>query len=113
MQNMSARMKTLFHANAAALAFLLAGSLCAPASATDLGVAPMYQAAPAPVNNWAGSYVGLSGSGAWGVIGSDFAGADQTSRMDFSGVTRVITSGYNLQNGNTVLGYEADSSVTN
>ncbi len=94
----------------AALALALASS--APALAADLGVAPIYRP-PAAVTNWTGSYIGVSGGGAWGTAGiqNDFTG-DQTPHFDLQGGIVGITSGFNFQTGHAVYGYESDTSVT-
>jgi len=93
---------------ACAASTLLALLAASPASAADLGVAPIYRA-PAPVVNWTGSYIGISG-GSWGnnVVHNDLTGIDQTPR---SGIG-ASTTGYNFQNGNLVYGYESDTSAT-
>src|SRR5256885_396680 len=98
---------------AASLACVLASPMCTPALAADLGVAPIYRP-PAPVTNWTGSYIGISGGGAWGnaVVRNDFIGADQTPQFDLHGGIIGITSGFNIQNGNVVYGYEGDTSIT-
>jgi outer membrane immunogenic protein len=92
----------------------LASAMPAPAVAADLSVAPIYKAPPAPVNTWTGSYVGISGGGAWGsaVVSNGATGVDQTPRFDLSGGIIGVTSGLNVQNGSLVLGYEGDTSVT-
>jgi outer membrane immunogenic protein len=97
--------------SAAVLAFALA-SMPAPAVAADLGVAPIYRA-PAAVTNWTGSYIGISGGGAWGTAGvhNDFTG-DQTPHFDLRGGIVGVTSGFNIQNGHVVYGYEGDTSIT-
>jgi len=97
----------------ASLAFVLASPMCTPVLAADLGVAPIYRP-PAPVANWTGSYIGISGGGAWGnaVVHNDFIGGDQTPRFDLHGGIVGITSGFNIQNGNVVYGYESDTSIT-
>jgi outer membrane immunogenic protein len=46
------------------------------------------------------------------VVPNDPSGANQIPRFDLGG-TRSISTGFNLQNGKWVFGYEADSSVTN
>src|SRR5205807_8090184 len=63
----------------ASLALTLASSMAAPVLAADLGVAPIYRPV-APVANWTGSYIGISGGGAWGnsVVHNDLTGVDQT-----------------------------------
>src|SRR6266849_3940912 len=98
----------------ASLAFVLASPMRAPVHAADLGVAPIYRP-PAPVANWTGSYIGIAGGGAWGnaVVHNDLIGVDQTPRFDLHGSIIGITSGFNLQNGNVVYGYESDTSITN
>ncbi len=85
-----------------------------PAVAADLSVAPIYKAAPAPVPTWTGSYVGISGGGAWGsaVVHNDTTGVDQTPRFDLSGAIVGVTTGLQVQNGNLVIGYEGDTSIT-
>jgi outer membrane immunogenic protein len=97
----------------ASLALTLASSLGTPALAADLGVAPIYRP-PAPVANWTGSYIGIAGGGAWGnsVVHNDLTGVDQTPRFDLRGGIIGITSGFNLQNGQAVYGYESDTSIT-
>src|SRR5262252_8239658 len=81
---------------------LLALASPAIAKAADLGVAPIYKAppaAPAPVATWAGSYVGVSGGGAWGsaVLRDNATGADRAPRTNLSGGIVGITSGFNIQ----------------
>jgi outer membrane immunogenic protein len=97
---------------AAALALTLSVAHM-PAGAADLSVAPMYRAVPAaPMSNWSGSYLGITGGGAWGsaVVHSDVTGLDQTPRFDLKGGFVGYTSGFNLQNGRIVYGYEGDTS---
>ena len=110
-------MKKSLCGSTAVLALMLVLAMLAPASAADLSVAPIYKAPPlpAPVTTWTGSYIGVSGGGAWGsaVVRNDNTGADQTPRVDLSGGIIGITSGFNVQNGNVVLGYEGDTSITN
>src|SRR6266851_7843903 len=97
----------------ASLAFVLASPMRTPVLAADLGVAPIYRP-PAPVANWTGSYIGISGGGAWGnaVVHNDLTGVDQTPRFDLRGGIIGFTSGFNLQNGQVVYGYESDTSIT-
>src|SRR3954447_4488845 len=114
MQNLSTRPSgSLLVAGAAALALTLA-AVHAPAVARDLSVAPMYRAVPAApmITNWSGSYIGIEGGGAWGsaVVHSEVTGLDQTPRFDVKGGMIGYTSGYNLQNGHWVYGYEGDTS---
>ncbi len=65
-------------------------------------------------NNWTGSCIGIAGGGAWGnsVVHNDLTGVDQTPRFDLRGGIIGITSGFNLQNGQVVYGYESDTSIT-
>jgi outer membrane immunogenic protein len=81
---------------------------------SSLAIAPIYNAPPA-VATWAGSYVGVAGGGAWGsaVLRDNATGADQTPRTNLSGGIIGITSGFNIQNGNGVLGFEGDISAAN
>jgi outer membrane immunogenic protein len=108
-------MKNLLCASTAALALLLASALLTPTGAADLSVAPMYKAPPAPVATWTGSYIGVSGGGAWGnaVVHNNATGLDQAPRFDLSGGLIGVTSGFNVQNGNVVVGYEGDTSASN
>jgi len=101
-------------ASTAASALLLASAWLTPAAAADLSVAPIYKAPPAPVVTWSGSYIGISGGGAWGsaAVHNNTTGVDQTPRFDLSGGLVGITSGFNIQNGQVVIGYEGDTSVT-
>jgi outer membrane immunogenic protein len=107
-------MKKLLCASTASLALVLASAMLAPAIAADLSIAPIYKAPPTPVATWTGSYIGISGGGAWGsaVVRSDTTGGDQTPRIDVGSGIIGITSGFNIQNGNVVLGYEGDTSAT-
>jgi outer membrane immunogenic protein len=97
----------------AALCLLLGMASFSSASGADLGVAPIYRA-PSPVANWTGSYIGIAGGGAWGssVVHNDFTGADQTPQFDLKGGIIGITSGFNVQNGGIVYGYEGDTAIT-
>lgn len=93
--------------------FLLAGIaaaafLSAPAFAADMPVkGPVYKAAPAPLFNWTGFYVGATAGYAWGDPElKDSEGRHLTVRVEdgtFGGV-----AGYNFQAGNIVYGIEAD-----
>src|SRR5215813_14030621 len=107
-------MKKSLCASTAALALVLASATLAPAFAADLSIAPIYKAPPA-VANWAGSYVGIAGGGAWGgaTLRNDTTGADQAPRLNSSGGIIGLTSGFNLQNGNWLLGFEGDISAAN
>jgi outer membrane immunogenic protein len=97
----------------AALGLLLPWHAAAPAVAADLGVAPIYRPV-SPITNWTGSYIGIAGGGVWGssVVHNDFTGADQTPGFDLHGGIVGITSGYNIQNGRLVYGYESDTAIT-
>src|SRR5947209_10891881 len=113
--NMCGRnIRALLCASAAALACVLAPCAVAPALSADLGVAPIYRAPPAAVSTWTGSYIGLSGGGAWGnaVVHNEVTGFDQTPHFDLHGGIIGITSGLNIQNGALVYGYEGDTSIT-
>src|SRR6185503_164748 len=102
-------MQKVLCASIAALAAMLA-----PAVAADLSVAPIYKVPPAPSATWSGSYIGLSGGGAWGhaKIQNGTTGLDATPGFDLSGGLIGITSGMQIQNGQWVLGYEGDTSIT-
>src|SRR4051794_810656 len=102
-------------ASTASLALALASAMLAPAVAADLSIAPIYKAPPAPpVATWSGSYLGVSGGGAWGnaVVRNDLTGADQTPRMGLSGGIVGLTTGFNIQSGSLVFGLEGDISAT-
>src|SRR5262245_50932626 len=101
-------------ASTAASALLLASAWLTPAAAADLSVAPIYKAPPAPVVTWSGSYIGVSGGGAWGsaVVHNDTTGVDQTPRFDLNGALVGVTTGLQIQNGGWVVGYEGDTSAT-
>jgi outer membrane immunogenic protein len=107
-------MKQSLCASTAVVAWVLASAMPAPVAAADLSIAPIYKAPPSPVVNWTGSYVGLSGGGAWGeaVVRNDVTGAEQTPRIDLGGGIIGITSGINVQSGPMLLGIESDTSLT-
>jgi len=88
--------------------------MLAPALAADLSIAPIYSA-PSAVASWAGSYVGVSGGGAWGsaVVRNNATGADQTPRIDLGGGIIGLTAGFNIQNGSALFGLEGDISAAN
>jgi outer membrane immunogenic protein len=104
-------MRTSLCASTAALALVTASALPAPAIAADLSIAPIYKAPSTPT--WAGSYVGIAGGGAWGgaTLRNSATGANQTPRFDLGGGIVGITSGFNLQGANGVVGFEADISA--
>lgn len=107
-------MRSKLCASTAAAVLLLTSSLTTAGNAADLSVAPIYKAPPAPVSAWTGSYVGLSGGGAWGsaVVSNEVTGADQTPRIDANGAIVGLTSGLNVQNGSVVVGLEGDTSIS-
>jgi outer membrane immunogenic protein len=78
-------------------------------SAADIARRPQMPAkAPAyaePAFTWTGSYIGISGGGAWGR--SDWSGV---GAFDVSGGLVGGTLGYNYQFGNVVWGLEGDIS---
>ena len=104
-------MTTSLCASTAAWALVAASALPAPASGADLSIAPIYKAAAIPT--WAGAYVGVAGGGAWGgaTLRINATGADQTPRFGMSGGIVGITSGFNIQSGNGLLGFEGDISA--
>ena len=109
-------MKTWLCASTALLACALASVMPRPAVAADLSIAPIYKAPPVPITNWSGSYVGVAGGGAWGsaVVRNNATGVDQTPRLDLGGSGIVgLTTGFNIQSGSLLLGYEGDTSITN
>src|SRR5258708_19240494 len=105
-------MKKSLCASTAALALVLASAMLAPAFGADLSIAPIYKA---PAASWAGSYAGIAGGGAWGsaLLRNDTTGADQAPRLNLSGGIIGLTSGFNFQNGNWLLGFEGDISAAN
>src|SRR5262245_18732443 len=107
-------MKKSLCASTAALALVVASAMLAPAVAADLNIAPIYKAPPA-VATWAGAYVGIAGGGEWGsaVLRDNATGAEQTPRTNLSGGVIGVTSGFNIQNGNWLLGFEGDISAGN
>src|SRR5262249_39499153 len=106
-------MTTSLCASTAAWALVAASALPVPASAADLSIAPIYKAAAIPT--WAGAYVGVAGGGAWGgaTLRINATGADQTPRFGMSGGIVGITSGFNIQSGNGLLGFEGGISAVN
>jgi outer membrane immunogenic protein len=89
-------------------------ALLVSASAADLSVAPIYKAPPSPVTSWTGSYIGLSGGGAWGhaKVTDDATNRDRTRWFDISGGMLGITTGLQYQTGGLVIGYEGDTSIS-
>jgi len=108
-------MRNRLCASTAILALVLASALSAPAAAADLSVAPIYKAPPAPVTAWTGSYIGVSGGGAWGTatVNNTLTGIDQSPHFDLNGGLFGATAGFNVQNGSLVLGLEGDTSGVN
>src|SRR5262249_9966046 len=86
----------------------------APACATDLSIAPIYQTPVGALPTWAGAYIGVAGGGALGsaAVVNQATGADQTPHFDLGGGLFGVTAGINAQGGNGVLGLEADISAT-
>src|SRR5262249_24678825 len=107
-------MKKSLCASTAALALVLASAMLGPAVAADLNIVPIYKAPPA-VATWGGAYVGVAGGGAWGsaVLRDNATGLEQTPRTNPSGGVIGATSGFNIQNGNWLLGLEGDISAAN
>ena len=103
----------VLRASAGSLACVLASAMLTPGFAADLSIAPIYKAPPLPLTSWTGTYVGISGGGAWGsaVVRNDFTGGDQTPRFDLNGGIVGATAGTNVQSGNLVLGVEGDISA--
>jgi outer membrane immunogenic protein len=106
-------LQTVLRASAGSLGCLLASAMLTSGVAADLSIAPIYKAPPPPFTTWTGSYLGVSGGGAWGsaVVRNDLTGADQTPRINTSGGIIGATAGTNVQTGNLVIGFEADISA--
>ena len=66
-----------------------------------------------PLTTWTGSYIGVAGGGAWGnaVVRNDATASTRPRGIDLSGGIIGVTSGFNIQSGNVVLGYEGDTSI--
>jgi outer membrane immunogenic protein len=98
----------------ASAAFVAAFSLVGGASAADLQRPIMPKApiaAPLPIYNWTGFYIGINGGGGFGTGGIDTP-VGSTS-FDTSGGLVGGTLGYNLQTGPWVWGLEGDIDWTN
>jgi outer membrane immunogenic protein len=103
-------MRNLLLAGVAVAAIVASSSVMA----ADLGVQPIYKAAPAPVvlpANWTGFYVGAHLGGAWGTkeLSDPFSGKSFLN----AGVNGFLGGGqigYNYQMGWVVLGVEGDLS---
>ena len=95
--------KTLAFAAAASVLALGATSALAAGPVTVAPVEPVYTPAPAPVQDWAGAYGGLSFSGISGALTENTGGAlsDLDSDTGFG-----LFAGYNWQSGNLVYGGE-------
>jgi outer membrane immunogenic protein len=102
-------MKRLLCVSIAASA-LMTGS----AAAADFSVAPIYEAPPAPVSAWTGSYLSISGGSTWGsaVVDGRTTGVDQAPGADRGAAALGITGGLQFQRGSLVLGYEGDTWAT-
>jgi outer membrane immunogenic protein len=104
-------MRNLLLAGVAFAAIVASSSVMA----ADLGMQPVYKAAPAPVvlpANWTGFYVGAHLGGAWGTkdLTDPFVGKSLAS----AGVNGFLGGGqigYNYQIGWVVLGVEGDVSA--
>jgi outer membrane immunogenic protein len=100
----------------------IAAASASPALAADLPVkVPVKVVTVDTTVNWSGGYIGLQGGGAWGrakaahgtgdpIFG--FPNTDITNWFDISGGVFGIESGYNLQFGHLVIGYESDTSIS-
>jgi outer membrane immunogenic protein len=95
-------------------------ALSSPAVAADMARKAVPMAAPVPVQNWYGFYVGVHAGYAWGGDGVDFTGATggllvganiPTSLAGSSnGFIGGIQWGSNYQFGSIVLGFDSDFS---
>jgi outer membrane immunogenic protein len=105
--------KTSLCVGTAALALVSASAELARAVAADLSIAPIYKAPTAAIQSWAGSYIGIAGGGAWGgaALRNNATGADQSPTFNLSGGIIGMTSGFNVQGGNGMLGFEGDISA--
>lgn len=110
-----------------------AASLAAIASASsaELGLPPIYRAAPPaygpifrPIYDWTGCYIGLNAGGVWGHMKNDWTPnnfkpvvvssfeANGSGSIDTSGFTGGGQIGCTLQTGQVVWGVEADGQST-
>ncbi|MBB4189556.1 outer membrane protein [Sinorhizobium terangae] len=85
-------------------ASLLAGTPYAADLTEAPAPAPVVEAAPTFV--WTGGYVGLQGGGGW--LNSDLSVPGASASRDFNGGLFGAFAGYNYQQGDWVLGIEAD-----
>ena len=101
-------MKHLFFGSVALLALVAGG----PAGAAVMPVkAPVYKApvaAPVPIFNWTGVYVGGQGGYAWGRVGYELFDFSQAWFMKPKGAFGGGHLGYNWQSGPWVFGAETD-----
>ena len=108
-------MKKLLCASTASLALVLASAVLAPADAADLSIAPIYTGASDPRATWTGSYVGISGGGAWGsaVVRNDDnrCRPDPADRSQRRRHRRRHRGDSTSRTGTVVLGFEGDTSA--
>lgn len=94
----------------ASVGALTLAALAGPAAAADLprryDPVPMKAPVYAPIYNWTGFYLGISGGGGWGR--SDWSAT--TGGFDLSGWLVGGTVGFNWQTGPWVFGLEGDVS---
>lgn len=90
-----------------ALAAVAVATFSYSASAADL---PVYKAAPAPVFNWTGAYIGITGGYGWGTTRWTNNAAVTTGDFGTDGGMIGGTIGYNWQarGSNLVFGIEGD-----
>lgn len=93
--------------------YLLASAalLATPAIAADMPVkAPAAYAAPAPMFNWTGFYVGAHVGAGWSNVDARFSGVTPAWDHDGDGWFGGAQLGYNVQAGAFVYGIEGDGS---
>src|SRR5450631_4015490 len=97
----------------AGVALVVLGAASASAADIQRREAMPAKAPPyiAPVYNWTGLYIGISGGGAFGH--SDFGPPFSSGSFNTSGGLVGGTLGYNYQMGQVVLGLEGDGSWSN
>jgi outer membrane immunogenic protein len=89
-------------------------ALVSPALAADLGAYTKAPALASPAYDWSGFYVGVYGGGGYGnhnindANGNNPLLADYSANYSSQGGIAGGEAGYNLQNGNIVVGVEAD-----
>ena len=104
---MGIQMKKKIALAAAAVSILFTGA----ASAADLAARPYTKAPPpvvAPIYNWTGFYIGVSGGGGWADTRWQYFGSAVNTNHDLSGWLAGGQVGYNWQAGSWVFGLEAD-----